>query len=257
MHSRQTDDDIIRLKSKDDIERIAEAGHLVALFFHELECCVCLGMSTLDIERLAEDFVQRHHVIAEFKHVKNYFHCTCISINYEVVHGIPRADRLLCEGDLVKVDMGIRKNGFVGDATITLGIGYLSEKAKLLKQVTKECLDFGIQAAQVGKKIGDIGFAIQRHAENYGYGVVRQFVGHGVGYGLHEAPSVPHFGLANTGLVLEEGLVIAIEPMINQGTHKCKILADGWTAVTADKKLSCQFEHTVAITANGPRVLTI
>jgi methionyl aminopeptidase len=247
----------IRLKSEYEIEKIAEAGHLIAIFYQQLEQIVKPGMSSMDIEILAEEHARKHKVIPVFKNVDGYHHCTCVSINNEVVHGIPNKKRIIKDGDLVKIDYGLQKDGFIGDSAITIPVGKVSKKAKKLVDVTRKCLELGIAAAKIGNTIGDIGHAIQGYAQKHKYGVVRQFVGHGVGYELHEAPEVPHYGLPNTGLPLREGMVIAIEPMINEKTYRCVIQDDGWTAVTADGKLSAQFEHTIAITKKGPRILTI
>ncbi len=228
----------------------------MASFFNIVEPLLVPGISTIEIDNLAEKFVKENGVIAAFKEVPNYYHNTCISINEQIVHGIP-GTRKIEDGDLVKIDFGIRKEGYIGDACKSFLIGNVAARVKELVKVTEESLYKGIEKAIIGNRIGDIGFAIQRHVEKHRFSVVREYVGHGVGTDLHEAPSVPHFGQKGTGLLLQEGMVIAIEPMINIGTWRGRVLADGWTVVTMDGKWSAQFEHTIAITKAGPRILTV
>jgi methionyl aminopeptidase len=247
----------IRYKSAHDIAMIREAGRLVGDFHYELKGQLCAGMSTMDVERLAQQFSDRHKVVGVFSKVPGYSHCTCTCINNEVVHGIPNENRIIQNGDLLKVDFGVLKDGYIGDSAVTFAVGNVSNRAEKLMTVTYDALFKGINAAVVGARLGDIGYAIQAHVESHGFSTVRQFVGHGVGFELHEPPEVFHFGEPNTGIVLKEGLVIAIEPMINEGVYDCDILDDGWTAVTADGKLSAQFEHTIAVTKDGPEILTL
>lgn len=245
----------IKIRTPEEIEKIAVAGKIVASFFEELRKIICPGMKTIEIDALATEFCRDHGGIPVFRDVKDYYHSTCVSINEQIVHGIP-GKMVIKEGDLVKIDFGVKKNGYIGDSCISIPIGEISPKAKKLLEVTEKSLYLAIESAIVGNKIGDIGYAIQRFVERHGFSVVREFVGHGVGTDLHELPSVPHFGRKNTGLPLEEGMILAIEPMINIGTWKARILSDGWTAVTMDGKWSAQFEHTIAVTASGPKILT-
>ena len=245
----------INIRSKEEIKKIHEAGLLVAEFLETVKPFIKPGIRTIDIDNLAGEFVNKYKVIATFKEVPNYFHNTCISINEQIVHGIP-GDRVVMEGDLVKVDFGIRKNGYIGDACKSYTVGKVPERITELVRVTEEALYKGIEKAIIGNKIGDLGYAIQRHVEKHRFSVVREYVGHGVGTDLHEPPSVPHFGQRNTGIELKAGMVIAIEPMINVGTWRSKVQSDGWTVVTQDGKWSAQYEHTIAITENGPQILT-
>lgn len=244
------------LKTKEQIAGIKSAGKILHNLFEALNDFLKPGMKTIEIEKYCEDFIRKHNGIPEFMNVPGYRHATCISINDEVVHGIPSAKRTIHEGDLVKIDAGVNLNGLIGDSCVTFGIGKLTKKAQTLMETTKKCLDLAIEQAVIGNYLGDIGNAIQKYAEGNDFSVVRDFVGHGVGIKLHEAPQILHYGKPKTGLPLIEGMVLAIEPMINEGTWQIKVKKDGWTAVTLDGKLSAQFEHTVAITQNGPEVLT-
>ena len=246
----------ICLKTDEEIKKIAEAGRIVAEFFQIIEKEIKPGVSTETLDQIATDFAYNHHAIPVFREVPGYYHSTCISINEQIVHGIP-SKRKIKSGDIVKIDYGIKKDGFIGDSCKTFIVDKVPHRIQKLVEVTEKSLYLGIEAAQPGNKIGDIGYAIQRYVEKHGFSVVRQFVGHGVGYELHEPPNVPHYGQRNTGIELKEGLVIAIEPMINVGTWKAKVLSDGWTAVTMDGKWSAQFEHTIAVTKHGPQVLTM
>jgi methionyl aminopeptidase len=246
----------IRLKSGDDIRRIAEAGRIIAGIYDYLAGQSIEGMSTLEVDSIVETRILRAKARPSFKTVPNYNHATCISVNDEVVHGVPLKKKKIRHGDIVKVDIGVVKNGYFADSCRTFPVGKISGRAQRLIDVTRECLALAIAEVRPGKRLGDIGSVIQQFAEGHGYGVVRDFTGHGVGFAVHEQPNVPHYGRKNTGLVLREGLVIAVEPMINEGTEKVITLEDGWTTVTADGKLSAQFEHTVAITSAGPLILT-
>jgi len=244
------------LRSPEEIEKLAVAGALVGGFLdQEIKQYLRPGMKTIEIDNIATQYAHDRDAIPAFKEVPGYFHSVCVSINEQIVHGIP-GKRELKEGDLVKIDYGIRKDNYLGDACRSYIIGETSPKVQKLVEVTEQCLYRGIEAAKIGNRIGDIGYAIQRLAEKNRFGVVREFVGHGVGTELHASPSVPHYGQKRTGLELKEGMILAIEPMINMGTWRSKILADGWTAVTMDGKWSAQFEHTIAVTKNGPRILT-
>ncbi len=246
----------IIIKTPEQIERIARAGAVVARLLDELEPYIKPGVTTLQIEHFADRFIKKAGGRATFKTVPNYHHATCISVNNEVVHAIPRKDRVIKRGDLVKVDCGVTLDGYIGDSTRTYVMPGASETAQRLAAVTCRCLELAIAQAVVGNRIGDIGAAIQQYAESHGFSVVREYVGHGTGIALHEDPPVPHYGNPGEGEILREGMVLAIEPMINEKGHECRVLADGWTVVTADGGLSAQFEHTVAITAQGPRILT-
>lgn len=244
------------IKTAEQIEGIHKAGVVLAELYRELKTYIKPGVSTLQIDCFADRFIKKNGGFPTFKTVAGYRHATCIAVNNEVVHGIPKKTKIIKRGDIVSVDCGITLNGFIGDSTVTYLMPGASEIAKKLVDVTAKCLEIGIKECVPGKKVGDIGAAIQEYAESNGFSVVTDYVGHGTGIHLHEEPAVPHYGKRNDGLLLKEGMVLAIEPMINEGTHKTKTLNDGWTVVTLDGKLSCQFEHTVAITIEGPKILT-
>lgn len=247
----------IIIKTPEQIEKIHEAGKILADLYKQLKNYIKPGVSTYQIDAFADRFIKKRGAYPTFKTVAGYSHATCIAINEEVVHGIPRKDKIVQRGDIVSVDCGTTLDGYIGDSTCSYIMPGTSEKAKKLVRVTKECLDFAINECRPGKRLGDIGAAVQEHAEKNGFSVVTEYVGHGTGVHLHEDPPIPHYGKRGTGLELKEGMVLAIEPMINEGVYKTRTLKDGWTVVTLDGKLSCQFEHTVAITANGPKVLTL
>ncbi len=246
----------IRLKTPEDIERIREAGKIIAEIFLELAALSLEGLSTLALDTLIEEKIHRQKARPSFKTVINYSHATCICLNDEVVHGIPSRKKIIKRGDIVKVDIGVVKKGYFADACNTYAVGPISEKAQKLMDVTREALYMAIDVMQPGNRLGDIGHVIQSCVEKNGFSIVRDFTGHGVGFAVHELPNVPHFGRPHTGIKLVEGMVLAIEPMVNAGKHQTITLEDGWTAVTADGRLSAQFEHTVAVTARGPLVLT-
>lgn len=247
----------IIIKSQKEIEIMAEAGKLLAQLFKEMTEIIVPGIRTWDIELFAKKFINKHNLKPVFTEVPGYHHITCVSVNNEVVHGIPSRNRFLEEGDIVSVDIGVKLNKYIADSTVTYPVGKISNNAQKLLDVTKECLRLGIEQVKPGNRIGDIGYAIQTYAESHGYSVIRKFVGHGVGRKLHEPPQIPHYGKKGEGLLLVEGMTFALEPMINEGDYEIKILDDGWTAVTIDGKLSAQFEHTVAVTKDGCRILTI
>jgi methionyl aminopeptidase len=246
----------IELKSPVDLERMRRAGRLAAQVLDAVGRAVKPGVTTKDLDRLAETFIRDAGGIPTFVGYRGYAASICASINEEVVHGIPHPKRVLREGDIVGIDVGATLDGFVGDTAATFPVGRISEEAAALLRSTRESLDQGIAAARVGNRLGDVSSAIQRVAESRGYSVVRDFVGHGIGRNMHEEPSVPNYGTAGTGLRLEAGLVIALEPMVNVGTWRVQVLKDGWTVVTQDNRLSAHFEHTVAVTEAGPEVLT-
>ncbi|MBN1495561.1 MAG: type I methionyl aminopeptidase [Spirochaetes bacterium] len=246
----------VRLKSPDDIRRIRDAGAIIAVVFSAISETSLEGMSTWDLDALVESMILRQKGRPAFKTVPRYSSASCISINEEVVHGVPSKKKKIARGDLVKVDIGVVLNGYFSDACRTFAAGAVDDNAMRLSDVARKSLERAINVMRPGNRIGDIGHAIQSYSEKKGYSVVRNYTGHGVGFALHEPPIVPHFGRKGTGMPLEPGLVLAVEPMINEGGHEVRLLEDGWTAVTADGGLSAQFEHTVAITEDGPLVLT-
>jgi methionyl aminopeptidase len=249
---------VIHLKSAAEIDTIARGGAILASLYRAIPAKVAPGVSTAELDRWAESFI-RSHPGAEpaFKGLYGFPATLCISVNHEVVHGIPSSRRLLREGDIVSVDCGVKLEGFYADAAITLPVGPVAESVEELLELTQVALARGIAEARPGGRLGDVGAAIQEVADGAGYGVVRELVGHGVGRQPHEEPQVPNFGVRGKGLKLLEGMVLAIEPMFNLGTAAVRTLPDRWTVVTADRKVSAHFEHTVAVTAGGPRILTI
>ncbi len=248
---------MIHLKTASEIDAIARGGAVLAALYRELPSRLEPGVTTGDLDRWAEGFI-RGHAGAEpaFKGLYGFPATLCISVNHEVVHGIPSVRRKLVEGDLVSVDCGVKLDGFYADAAVTLPVGEPAPEAKKLVELTREALYRGIAEARPGNRLGDVGAAIQEVADGQGYGVVRELVGHGLGRSPHEEPQVPNFGKRGKGMKLVEGLVIAIEPMFNLGTAGVRTLPDRWTVVTADRKVSAHWEHTVAVTAEGPRILT-
>ncbi len=214
------------------------------------------GVSTLELDRLAEKFIRSKGAIPNFKGLYGYPATACISINNEVIHGIPASNRILKSGDIVSVDLGAEFGGFNGDNAATFACGDISEEAKRLMDVTRESLYEGIKRACPGGRVGDISAAVQQYVEANGFSVVRNYVGHGIGTSLHEAPEVPNFGVSGRGVRLVPGMTIAIEPMVNAGSYDVKVMPDGWTVLTKDGSLSAHFEHTVAITADGPKIMT-
>ncbi|OIO11166.1 MAG: type I methionyl aminopeptidase [Elusimicrobia bacterium CG1_02_63_36] len=246
----------IELKGEKELAAMRKAASVVAETHTVLMASVEPGMSTLDLDKIAEKEIKARGAKLAFKGYRGYPATLCVSVNDEVVHGIPSAKRILAEGDIVSLDLGAIVDGFYGDSAVTVGVGRISDEAKRLLKVTEESLFKGIEQMLPGNRIGDIGAAVQRHAEAAGYGVVREFVGHGIGRALHEDPPVPNYGNAGTGMRLQPGMVLAIEPMVNAGTADVKVLKDNWTAVTCDGRLSAHFEHTIAVTEEGPEVLT-
>ncbi len=246
---------MIIYKSPKEIEKIRAAGSIVSktlkLLFENLKP----GVTTQKLDGIAEEFIISQGAVPSFKGYNGFPGSICVSIDNEVVHGIP-GPRTFREGQIVGIDVGAYKNGYHGDAAWTFPVGDIEDADKQLMKIGEECLFKGIDKARVGNRIGDIGEAIQNHAEKHGYSVVRDLVGHGIGKKLHEEPQVPHYGKAGTGLELKPGLVIAVEPMINAGVFQVKMMDDNWTIVTADGKRSVHFEHTIAVTENGPMVLT-
>jgi methionyl aminopeptidase len=247
---------VIVCKSPGEIERMRVANALVADVLAELAAIVAPGVTTRDLDVVAERLVREGGAEPAFKGYRGYPATLCASINEQVVHGIPAA-RPLVEGDIVSLDMGVKLNGFYGDSAVTVPVGRIDTETQRLLVVTQEALQRGIAQVRVGGRISDIGHAIQLHVESHGFSVVREFVGHGIGAALHEEPQIANYGEPGRGPRMAEGMVLAIEPMVNMGRPAVKVLADGWTAVTRDGSLSAHFEHTVAVTKNGPLVLTL
>ncbi|KAF0177720.1 MAG: methionyl aminopeptidase [Nitrospirae bacterium] len=247
---------MIVIKSQAEIQKIGSAGRIVAEILEGLKSNIVAGMTTADVEAHVDSEILKRKAVAAFKGYRGYPSSICISLNAEVVHGIPSRSVKIRNGDLVSIDLGIILQGFYGDAAITIPIGNVSEEAAKLTAVTEQSLYAGIEKAIVGNRVSDISAAIQEHVESHGFNVVRAFVGHGIGRQLHEEPQVPNYGRPGQGVRLKEGMTLAIEPMVNAGTPDIVILHDGWTAVSADGSLSAHFEHTVAVTKNRPLVLT-
>jgi methionyl aminopeptidase len=248
---------VIALKTADQIEAIGRAGAILHALFEAIKPEIRPGVSTADLDLFGENFILAHDgAIPSFKGLYGFPASLCISLNHEVVHGIPSPKRILQEGDIVSIDAGVQLDGWYADSARTYAVGDVDAVSEVLLRVTQEALEAGIKQAVAGNRLGDIGSAVQDVAETAGFTVVRDLVGHGIGRDPHEEPQVPNFGKAGKGLVLQPGLVLAIEPMVNAGTPAVRTLADRWTVVTLDKKRSAHFEHTVAITEDGPKVLT-
>lgn len=247
---------MIVCKSPAEIERMRAANELVAAVLTDLRDAIAPGVSTGELDARAEAKIRAAGAAPAFKGYHGYPATLCVSINDEVIHGIPSGTRLLNEGDVVSVDVGAVLDGFVGDSAVTFPVGAIDERAAMLLRVTQEALYRAILAARPGGRVSDIGHAVQRHVEAYGCSVVREFVGHGIGTAMHEEPQVPNYGPPGRGARLTDGMVLAIEPMVNLGRPAVRVLDDGWTAVTRDHSLSAHFEHTVAVTEDGPFVLT-
>jgi len=243
------------IKTPDEINAIRKSSLLVGKTLAEIAKIVEPGVTTLQLDKVAESFIRDHGAYPGFLGYHDFPNSICASVNQAVVHGIPN-EQPLKEGDIVSVDIGVLWEGFWGDSAFTFAVGQISENLQKLLDATRMCLELAIEQAAVGKRIGDIGFAVQNYAESNGYGVVRELVGHGVGIKLHEAPEVPNYGRRGHGLVMTEGLVLAIEPMINLGTKNVRQLKDGWTIETQDGKPSAHFEHTVAVGKGGAEKLS-
>jgi len=246
----------IVIKSQRELELMQQGGRIVATVLGAIRDKLRPGQTTAEIDQIAEQTVSSLGARASFKGLYGFPASICISVNDEIVHGIPSADRVLEEGDIVSLDFGAFYEGFHADSAVTLPVGKVSEEARRLLLCTEKGLARGIAQARAGRRLGDISWAIQAYGEAKGYGIVRQYVGHGVGRNLHEEPQVPNFGPPGRGVALRPGMTLAIEPMYNVGTEKTQVLADKWTVVTEDRKLSAHFEHTVAITEGEPLVLT-
>ena len=252
MHTRP----VIIIKSPREIEHLKRSNAIVAEVFQELGGAVLPGITTQELDQIAEKIILSKGAIPAFKGYRGFPATLCISINEEVVHGIP-GQRRLKEGDIVSLDVGVNLNGYFGDAAITLPVGNIDKAARSLLEVTEKALYIGIEKARIGNRLFDISHAIQAWAEAHGFSVVRDFVGHGIGKNLHEEPQIPNFGPPHQGPRLEKGMVFALEPMVNEGTSEVKILSDGWTVVTADGKRSAHFEHTIAISDEKAEILSI
>ena len=248
---------MVQLKSKTEIEQMKRAGSVVAQVLQELAQMVKPGVSTADLDLFAQVRTKELGAKPAFKGYHGFPATLCVSVNEEVVHGIPSKKRILNEGDIVGVDFGVVLNGWYGDSAKTFCVGKVSEEIEKLVKITEKSLYLGIEQARVGNHLFDIGHAVQNYVESYGFSVVREFVGHGIGRNLHEDPQVPNYGSKGKGMLLKPGMVLAIEPMINAGKPEVKVLSDGWTAVTADRKWSAHFEHTIAITEQGTEILTL
>jgi methionyl aminopeptidase len=248
---------MISLKSARELEMMRKAGELTARILDEMCKRAVPGVTTGELDRYAETRCKELGVIPVFKGYHGFPASVCISVNDEVVHGIPSSKRALKEGDIVGLDFGVSYQGWIGDTARTVAVGKISSSAQKLIDVTRDSLLKGIEQCREGNRVFDIGHAVQLHVEQNGFSVVREFVGHGIGKALHEDPQIPNYGPKGKGLPLKIGMVLAIEPMVNAGSHEVKVLSDGWTAVTQDRSLSAHFEHTVAITPEGPEILTL
>jgi methionyl aminopeptidase len=243
-------------KSPGEIDKMRRAGHIVRQVLDEMRAMVKPGITTMDLERTAEKLIREFGAKPAFKGYYDYPCVLCTSVNDEIVHGIPSENRALKEGDLVSIDCGVVLEGYYGDSAVTVPVGAVTQDAKKLLDVTEQSLYKGIDAAVVGATVGDVGAAVQQFVESNGFSVVREFVGHGIGTRLHEDPQVPNYGTKGHGPKLREGMVIAIEPMVNAGKSGARLLEDKWTAVTEDGSFSAHFEHCVAVTNDGPMILT-
>lgn len=247
---------MIVLKTSRELSVMREACRISAGALKVIGQAIEPGVTTAELDRIAEDYIRSQGAVPNFKNYQGYPATACISVNNEVIHGIPSKKRKICQGDIVSVDLGAEFNGYHGDNAATFAVGDVSAEAKRLIDTTRESLYEGIKMARAGGRIGDISHAIQSYVEARGFSVVRDFVGHGIGTALHEAPEVPNFGIPGRGIRLLPGMTIAIEPMINIGKPDVKVLPDGWTVLTKDGSLSAHFEHTVAITSDGPQIMT-
>jgi methionyl aminopeptidase len=243
------------LKLPDEIEKARASNKIVAEVLSRLRERVKPGVTTRELDKIAEAITEKRGAKPAFKGYRGYPYSLCTSVNEQVVHGMP-SERVLIEGDIIGIDFGVYFNGFFGDATLTLPVGKVNEKALKLMQVTEESLYAGIEQAKARNRLGDISSAVQGRVESAGFSVVRDFVGHGIGKNLHEDPQIPNFGKKGRGVELKTGMILAIEPMVNEGGYKVKVLPDGWTVITEDGSLSAHFEHSVAITDNGPDILS-
>ena len=245
----------IRIKSANEVDILRKAGKILSSIVIQFQSSLTSGISTKDIDLKAEELVRQNKVTAAFKGYHGFPGVACVSVNEVVVHGIPDS-RIIKNGDIVSLDIGIIHEGYYSDTAVTVPVGNISPEIRRLLDVTQASLFRGIEQARPGNRLSDISFAVQSFVEMHGFSVVRDFVGHGIGRQLHEDPEIPNYGRAGQGPVLAEGMVFAIEPMVNMGGHRTKTLSDGWTVVTEDGKPSAHFEHTIVITAQGPEILT-
>lgn len=246
---------MIILKSQEEIEKIAEACRIVAKTLDAIKNIIRPGITTKEIEDFADLYIRKNGAVAAFKGYRGYPASICTSVNNEVIHGIP-SKRVLKEGDILSIDLGVYKDGFYGDGAVTFPVGRIAPEIERLLRTTEEALYIGIENARVGKRVSDISHSIQKHVESNGFSVVRSFVGHGIGRNLHESPQIPNFGPPGQGPRLRPGMTLAIETMVNAGSYDVLILDDGWTVVTVDGKPSAHFEHTVVVTTDKPKILT-
>jgi methionyl aminopeptidase len=246
---------MIKIKSREEIELIRESALIVSKTLGEIAKVIKPGVTTLELDKIAEEFIRDHGAIPGFLGLYDFPNTLCMSPNEQVVHGIPNKQPLQ-EGDIISVDCGALKNGFYGDHAYTFAVGEIDQEVKKLLEVTKQSLYLGIREFKINNRVGDVGYAIQQYTEKYGYGVVRELVGHGLGKEMHEDPEMPNYGRRGKGKKFLEGMVVAIEPMINLGTHRIKQFSDGWTIKTADNKPSAHFEHNVAIIDGKPELLS-
>lgn len=247
---------MIVLRSEYEIQLIRTACEIAGCVLEDLKNHVRPGITTKDLEIIARESIIRRGATPAFLGYKGYPANICASVNEEIVHGIP-GKRKLKDGDIISLDVGVKKDGYYGDTALTVGVGNITNKARDLIEVTKKALEKGIEKARPENRLSDISFAVQSFVESQGFSVVRDFVGHGIGSKMHEDPQIPNFGRPDSGPKLKPGMVLAIEPMVNEGTYELDILKDGWTAVTKDRKLSAHFEHVVAITRDAPEILTV
>jgi methionyl aminopeptidase len=248
---------MIVCRSAAELRRMREVNQLVGTVLEQLREMVAPGVTTEDLDALAEREIQAGGAVPAFKGYKGYPATICASVNEQVVHGIPSRKTTLTEGDIISIDLGAKMGGFFGDSAVTVGVGRIAPEAADLLRVTEESLWKAIEAVRPGARVSDIGYAVQSYVEKFGFSVVREFVGHGIGAELHEEPQIPNYGEPGRGPRLAEGMVLAIEPMVNAGDAGVKVLRDGWTAITSDRSLSAHFEHTVAVTADGADVLSL
>ena len=243
-------------KSKRELDKMRASGRLVGQVLAHLRTLVAPGVTTMEIDRAAEKMIRDAGALPTFKGYNGFPYSICASVNEQIVHGFPSNYRLK-EGDIFSIDVGVTLEGFVGDTAATVPVGKVSEDRLKLIRVTEECLERAIEQCRAGKHLGDIGWAVQEHAEANGYSIVRDYVGHGIGRRMHEDPQIPNYGRPGLGQKIKSGYVFAVEPMVNLGSHHTKVLADGWTVVTVDGQPSAHAEHTIAITEEGPEVLTL
>ncbi|NLV66215.1 MAG: type I methionyl aminopeptidase [Spirochaetes bacterium] len=247
---------IVRLKTDDDIRRIADCGLIISRLFRELEGADFEGQSTWELDTFIEDYIMKNRARPAFKTVRGYSFASCISVNAVASHGVPSKKIKILTGDIVKIDTGTVMNGYFADSCSTFIVGDAGEPAKRLVNAAYQALMTGISEIGIGKTVGDVGHAVDSYARSKGYSIVKNFTGHGVGFALHEPPVVPNYGIKGKGAELTEGMVITVEPILTEGSDQLIVMDDGWTSITSDGSLSAQFEHTVAVTKNGPIILT-